>query len=232
MSEKFQKSKTKSIILNIITTVSVLFCALLVLFMIVMNFTGNSKNKTLFSYRLYIVKSDSMKGEFETGDLIFVSTKVDYNNLLVGDIITFISPNPESFGEIITHKIKDVEKENGKATYNTFGVATGIVDGASVNSDLILGKYTFKIPKIGYFFNFLKTPLGYILIILLPFLLIIGFNVVRIVRLFKTEKPNNLELEKSITLERERADKLKAELDLLKKKLEINGDKNQTQSQN
>ena len=41
----------------------------------------------------------------------------------------------------------------------------------------VLGKYQFSIAKLGTFFQFLKTPKGYICCILIPFLLLIGIHI-------------------------------------------------------
>ena len=54
-------------------------------------------------------------------------------------------------------------------------------------------------PKVGTFFQFLKTPQGYIICILIPFLLLIiyqGMNCVKIFKMYKAEQMAELQAEK------------------------------------
>ena len=55
------------------------------------------------------------------------------------------------------------------------------------------------LPKVGTFFQFLKTPQGYIVCILIPFLMLIiyqGLNCVKIFKLYKAEQMEELQAEK------------------------------------
>jgi hypothetical protein len=88
----------------------------------------------------------------------------------------------------------------------------------------VLGKYTGHIAKVGTFFNFLKTPQGYIVCIFVPFMLLIldqGINCIRLFRRYKKEQMETLEEEKA-KIEAERAEnaKMLEELQALKAQLE------------
>ena len=52
----------------------------------------------------------------------------------------------------------------------------------------VLGKYSSHIPKVGTFFQFLKSTPGYIVCILVPFLVLILLEGVRCIRLFRKYK--------------------------------------------
>ena len=52
----------------------------------------------------------------------------------------------------------------------------------------MLGKYSSHIPKVGTFFQFLKSTPGYIVCILVPFLVLILLEGVRCIRLFRKYK--------------------------------------------
>jgi len=87
-----------------------------------------------------------------------------------------------------------------------------------------LGKYQFAIPYVGTFFNFLKTPQGYIICIFIPFMLLIlyqGINCVRLFRRYKGEQLAEMNAEKA-KIEEERAQnaKMMEELMALKAQLE------------
>ena len=87
----------------------------------------------------------------------------------------------------------------------------------------MLGKYRTHIPKVGSFFLFLKTTPGYIVCILIPFLLLIllqGFNCIKLFRQYKQEQTAELQAQRE-KLEAERAEsqRLMAELQALKAEL-------------
>ena len=152
----------------------------------------------------------------------------DVFELEPGDIISFISANPESWGETITHMIHSVErdKSGNLIGYRTFGTHTGTVDEKIVEPEFILGTYSGKLPAIGKFFAFMKTTPGYICCILIPFLLIImynGANVVILFKKYKSEQTAAINAEKEqIEKDREENQRMMAELMALKAKLEAN----------
>jgi hypothetical protein len=131
-------------------------------------------------------------------------------------------------GKTVTHKIKSkttVKKD--VPAFKTYGTTTGEEDKTPVEYDLIHGKYVGKIPAMGYVFDFLKSPAGYVCIILIPFALLIGYQVFKAVKAFRAyrseqtseirEERNNLKKEREENqkmLEEMRA--LKAQLDAMK----------------
>ncbi len=214
--------------LNIIKTTMVCLIVALAVFMMIFTIisvtTFNRNDRSLFGYKAYIVNTDSMKDTFNAGDLIFAK-EVAASTLQEGDIITYISQNSESFGETITHKIrrKTVDAE-GNPGFITYGTTTNTDDETIVTYFYIMGKYQGKIPKLGTFFNFLKTPQGYIVCIFVPFMLLIlyqGVNCIRLFRRYKAEQVEEMESEKA-KIEAERAEnaKMLEELQALKAQLE------------
>lgn len=155
------------------------------------NVLGN-RDKTIFGYRALIAMSDSMKKtDFSAGDIVFIK-ETDPEELKEGDIIAYISRNPENYGETVTHKIRSFEAyENGDKAVVTYGTTTNTDDPMMVEFSDIIGKYEGHLPKLGAFFYFLKTIPGYLLCILLPYVLLIGFqfkNCVILYRQYKEEK--------------------------------------------
>ena len=71
-----------------------------------------------------------------------------------------------------------------------------------------MGKYVGRIPKVGLFFQFLKTTPGYIVFILIPFLLLIlsqGLICVRLFHRYKKEQMEEMKAERA-KIEEERAE--------------------------
>lgn len=203
----------------------VAFAVFMMIFTVISVTTFNRNDRNIFGYRAYIVNSDSMaKTDFNAGDLIFTKW-VEPTTLNEGDIITFISQNSESFGETVTHKIRRATLDaNGEPGFVTYGTTTDTDDATIVTHPYILGKYQTHVKGLGTFFNFLKTPQGYIICIFVPFMLLIiyqGVNCIRLFRRYKQEQLEEMQAEKD-KLENERAENAKmiAELQALKAQLE------------
>ena len=215
--------------LTIIKTTMVWLIVALAVFMMIFTVisvtTFNRNDRDLFGYKAYIVNSDSMAAtDFDAGDLIFVK-EVDPTTLKEGDIITFISQNSESFGEVITHKIRRLTTDaQGNPGFITYGTTTDTDDTTVVTHMYVLGKYTTHLDGVGTFFNFLKTPQGYIICIFIPFMLLIlyqGINCIRLFRRYKKEQTEAMEAERAkIEEERAEAAKMMAELKALKEQME------------
>ena len=162
---------------SVITTVIVVFTVFVMLFTVISFNTVGKDEANLFGFKPNIVLTDSMQGVFSVGDIV-VSKTVDPETLVEGDVITFRSIDEKSYHEIITHKIAEVSTYQGELAFVTYGTTTGVKDATKVPASQVLGKYSFHIPKLGYFFQFLKTPTGFFSIILIPFLLLIGIQAV------------------------------------------------------
>lgn len=210
--------------LNIIKTVLVWLVVVTAVFMMVFTIvsvnTFNRNDRELFGYRCYVVLSDSMSAtDFSAGDLVLVK-RVDPTTLQEGDIIAYQSQNTENYGETVTHKIRAKTRDaNGNPGFITYGTTTGVDDKAVVTFPFILGKYQTALPNVGTFFQFLKTPQGYLVCIFLPFLLLIlyqGLNCVKIFKMYKAEQMAELQAEKD-ALEAQR----KQSEDVMEKLLEL-----------
>ncbi|MBP3301446.1 MAG: signal peptidase I [Clostridia bacterium] len=215
--------------LNVIKTTLVLLLVALAVFMMIFTVisvtTFNRSDRTLFGYKAFIVKSDSMsKTDFDAGDLIFVK-EVDPATLQEGDVISYVSQDTKSFGETITHKIrKKTVDANGKPGFITYGTTTDTDDEIIVTYPLIFGKYEWKLSGVGTFFNFLKSTPGYIVCIFVPFMLLIlyqGVNCIRLFRRYKKEQTAEMDAERErLQAEREENARMLEQLQALKEELE------------
>ena len=217
--------KVLNIIKNVLVWLVVALAVFMMIFTIISSTTFNRNDRSLFGYKAYIVNSDSMAAtDFKAGDLIFVK-EVDPSTLKEGDIVTYISQNSQNFNEIVTHKIRKVTTDSkGNPGFITYGTTTGEDDEVIVTHMYVMGKYVSHLQGVGHFFNFLKTPQGYIICIFVPFMLLIiyqGINCVRLFRRYKQEQMAEFEKEKAkLDAEREENAKMLQELKALKAQLE------------
>lgn len=213
--------KTFDIVKKVFTILIAVVAVAVMIFTIVSVTTFDRNDRNVFGYKMFIVLSDSMKAtDFAAGDIVVVKS-VDPTTLKEGDIIAYSSQNPDNFGETVTHKIRSKTVDaNGDAGFITYGTTTNTDDETVVTYPYINGKYVFHLPKVGTFFNFLKTTPGYIICILIPFLLLIGMqglNTVKLFRRYRKEQMQAMEEERAkLEAERKQSEEMMAELMKLK----------------
>ena len=115
-------------------------------------FVKKSKIPSVFGYSMLIVASPSMTGAIEAGDAIIIKNSDSY---AVGDVITYF-PEDESFS--VTHRIVRMEGDK----FYTKGDANQSEDPDPVLIEQIAGKVAVKLDKVGYFIEWLKSPIGII----------------------------------------------------------------------
>lgn len=216
--------KTLNAVRTVVTWILVVAAVAMMVFTIVSVTTLDRTDRKLFGCRAFIVLSDSMSAtDFSAGDVIF-TREVDPAELRPGDIISYLSQNPENFGEVVTHKIRSLTTtDTGDPAFITYGTTTDTDDALPVTYALILGRYTFRLPRVGAFFQFLKTTPGYVCCILIPFLLLIalqGLNCVCLFKRYRGEQMAQLEQERAqLEQERVQSQQMMAELLELKRQL-------------
>ena len=115
-------------------------------------FVKKSKIPSVFGYSMLIIASPSMTGSIEAGDAIIIKNSDSY---AVGDVITYF-PADESFS--VTHRIVRMEGDK----FYTKGDANQSEDPDPVSIEQIAGKVAVKLDKVGYFIEWLKSPVGII----------------------------------------------------------------------
>ena len=216
--------KKLTIIKNIFVWLMVALAVCMMIFTIVAVNTFDRSDRSLFGYKAFIVLTDSMsKTDFSAGDLVLIKD-VDPSTLKEGDIISYTSQNTSNYGETVTHKIRKLTTDaQGEPGFITYGTTTDTDDEIVVTYPYVLGKYQTHITKVGTFFQFLKTTPGYIVCILIPFLILIlmqGIDCVKLFRRYKKEQIEQMNEERAkIEEERAEAQKMMAELMALKAQL-------------
>ena len=154
------------------------------------------------------VLSGSMSGEaedhIEIGDLIFVA-KVKPEKLYIGDIIAFMDGSV-----VVTHRITEIYDNNG-LEFITKGDANNAPDQKPVTAENLVGKYKGRIPGMGNFVLFLKSPLGMLLFVGVPVIGFICYDILRRQRYVNYERQRRQELEADLKRLQEMLDKPNAE---------------------
>ena len=110
----------------------------------------------------YVVLSGSMEPVLSPGDVVIVDSSGPVQN---GDVITYRSP-----GDSVptTHRV--VGEVDGR--YETKGDANEEADTGTVAPEAIIGKVVLTIPLIGHIILWANTPVGYVLLVISPLVLL------------------------------------------------------------
>jgi signal peptidase len=185
MLENIEKKAKKSIIkicLDILSYAILGVLCLFIVYMLVFMFKGMKSNEppSVFNHQIYIVQSNSMSPTFKTGSLLIVN-KTDKQFIKETDIITF-----RRSGDSVatTHRVVDILKDDG-LQFVTRGDANNVDDPMPVNAEDVSGVVVTAIPYLGYLIGFIRTKQGLLVCIVIPALVII---LAQVLKLLKEEK--------------------------------------------
>ena len=133
----------------------------------------------------YVIISNSMVPKINVNDAV-VTIRASEKDIKVGDIITFISKDIQTQGTPITHRVIGIVNDDNDKTkvlgYRTKGDHNNTQDFALIKPEEVLGKMLIRIPYIGYVQTFLTRPIGWLLVIVLPCLIIITSDVIKVIK--------------------------------------------------
>lgn len=147
-SKKDAAEKKKPLAVRIISNV-IFFAVFAAIILGAISFAqSDDTHKSIFGYRPYYVKSESMKRVYPKGSVVFVKL-TDPSELHVDDDIAFYLD--EKATEICTHRIIEVKgkNENGELEFQTKGVENPAPDPFVVTGQAVVGKINFSIPWVG-----------------------------------------------------------------------------------
>jgi len=184
---------------------SVLFYSLIVILVIVGLMVGatavdkfmGKKNNEIRNplFGAYIIISPSMVPNINVYDAV-ITMRVSEKYIELYDIITFLSKEIETNGTPITHRVVGiVETEDGEKAYRTKGDANASEDRALIRQREVLGKVLLRIPMIGHVKTFLSSKFGWILMVVVPCLGIVGYDILKLTGLIKAKKETENEEE-------------------------------------
>lgn len=115
---------------------------------------------------------------------VVISKKVKKpQDIKVGDVITFISTSSISKGMTITHRVVGiVESENGIG-FTTKGDNNLSADTAPAEFNNVIGKVVLRVPQLGRVQQFIGTQGGWLIVIVIPALIIIISDILKIFKL-------------------------------------------------
>ena len=156
-----------------------------------------------FEWKPFIVLSSSMETEIYSGDLAIVK-EVDTKEIKKNDIIAF-----QENGIVITHRVVDIVEEDGETRYVTKGDNNEVPDNDLVKPEQVEGVFIRRVARLGNLAMFMQTPIGMVVSLSIPILLLLIVQ--------KIENDKNRKAEKEFS---DKEKNLQEEIERLKKENE------------
>ena len=177
---------------KVLTIVGIILC-LILLPMLIINLTLIAKSyihadevPSVGGKFPMIVLTDSMYPVIESGDLIICNT-AEAEEIAEGDVISFYDPMGNGTS-VVTHRVLEIVTEDGALSFRTKGDNNNAEDQVLVPADSLIGIYQTRIPKVGHVAMFMQTTTGLIVCVVLPIILLVGYDVLRRRKYEKSQK--------------------------------------------
>lgn len=173
------KSTKQKILFIIGTILCIILLPILIinLTLIVKSYTNADEVPSVGGYFPMIVLTDSMDPEIQSGDLIFCHT-VEAEAVQVGDIISFYDPMGNG-STVVTHRVMEIKDEGTGRSFITKGDNNNTEDQMPVQAEDVIGLYKSRIAGAGNIAMFMQTTPGLIVCVIVPVILLIGWDVLR-----------------------------------------------------
>lgn len=172
--EKISKIKKK--VESALSTL-VLVIALILCFTVVVQVATNGYAQ-IGSFSLFRVVTGSMEPELPVGSLL-VCKETNITQIQKGDIVCFLSKNPQIMGKIVTHRVVNVTTSgDGQVLLETKGDANLSADSEFVTANNLIGRVSYYSKDNNLMAILVKVfsdKIGFMLLVLFPTLLIAGF---------------------------------------------------------
>jgi signal peptidase len=145
--------------------------------LIAKSYLNTGKVPSVGGYLPLIVLSDSMYPNIQSGDLI-ICRETDPTSVQVGDVIAFFDPAGNGTS-VVSHRVVSVVQEEGTLSFLTQGDANNAQDDAAVPAENLVGVYQSRIAGAGNVAMFMQTSTGLIICVVLPLLLLVGYDLLR-----------------------------------------------------
>jgi|GEM_PF-726009 len=148
----------------------------------VIGLTGLAVSALAHGAKFLSVQSGSMVPTLHKGDLVF-GNRVPVRQIAVGDIVTYTNPHLLN-GQPITHRVIQTPTMANGNHFVTKGDANPAADPPIAGRNIIAQTHG-HVPYLGYLVDFIRKPLGLILLIYLPALTVIVAEIRRLMQYYK-----------------------------------------------
>jgi signal peptidase I len=130
-------------------------------FTVILGMTLLSNFDLLRGYRSFLVQSGSMEPSIMMGDVVITTKTRQYHQ---NDVVTF----RDNDGRTVTHRVIGTDETNYSPMLVTKGDANQTKDRHQITTDQVLGKVSLVVPKLGFVIAFSRTPVGFLILVIIP----------------------------------------------------------------
>ena len=176
------KEKT-SVTHRVLTIVGTVLCIILIpillinLTLIAKSYINKDEVPSIGGMLPLIVLTDSMVPEIYSGDLIICKT-ADAEDIEVNDVISFFDPAGNGTS-IVTHRVIEIVEDDGEIFFRTRGDNNNTEDKELVPAENLVGVYKMRIAGAGHIAMFMQSTAGLIICVVLPIILLVGYDIIR-----------------------------------------------------
>lgn len=168
-------------VLRVVNVLAAVVIALALVVLLRTVFTPAGEVPSLGNYSFMRTLTGSMEPAIPVHSFI-VTEAVDPESLQVGDIITFRSTESKLEGALNTHRITSVYEEGGQLMFHTKGDTNAVEDSEPVSSINVVGKVVFISAALGTVVSLFSNPLVFFPFVVVPLVLLLGFELVKLVK--------------------------------------------------
>ena len=167
-------------------------CAVTVIFGFVIAFSD--KHVLPGGFKLFTVVTGSMEPSIPSGSLVLARQPDNVKDIHEGEIVTFEQPGYSN--KYITHRVYEKSQSEVLGVFTTKGDKNPTADNWEVSYGRVQGIYITHLAAVGNWIEFLKTPRGLVIFVLVPALVLILYELKNItvalveLRLSKRKKPD------------------------------------------
>ena len=180
-----------------LTIVGIVLCVILIpvliinCTLIVKSFVNQEEVPSIGGVFPLIVLTDSMAPEIWSGDIV-ICEQIEADSVKVGDDISFFDPAGNG-SSIVTHRVVEIIDEDGQRFFRTRGINNNTNDRVLVPTDKLVGIYTgVRLAGAGHIALFMQSTPGLIVCVVLPIILLVGYDMIRR-RLYEKSKGDDMQ---------------------------------------
>ncbi len=178
-----ERIKKKVSAFTVIEIILIIILALIMITMLVLNFVFKDKNSaaSFFGYSFYNTKSVEMMKDIPPNTLIIAKAS-EKENIAEGSVVLC-----QIGTSTVLIRVNDIQEEEGKTYYIVRFDYAAENESVRITPDMIVAKAIWQVDGFGKVINFASSTHGIIISVVIPLLLIIAIQVVRIISIRRLE---------------------------------------------
>ncbi len=173
MVNEIKNNKFLKFIKTLVKIIITILILLVVAVILVQRVTNNKLN--LGGFGLYTVVTTSMVPEYKVGDML-LARKKEINDIKIGNDVVYLGEVDTYKDKIVTHRVINIEEENGEKVFHTKGIANPLED-PLVYSRQIYGVVIGKSVILSFLSGLINSSYGFYFLIFVPVVVIVFLEI-------------------------------------------------------